>query len=80
MKKKVTHFISYQINGDNKNTYTFYNTSKVSTADASSFAETIHNMCIEIHKESYGFEPNKITVKSVQMISMQLSIFGLRIF
>lgn len=79
-KKEITHFILYFLEGNSNNKFSMYITSNVTTSDPKAFNKTLNKNCIENHKLNYGFEPEKIIIESVQMISIQISFFKWRIF
>ncbi len=79
-KKEITHFVLYFLEGNSNNKFSLYISSDVKTANPSAFNKMLNKQCIENHKITYGFEPNQVIIESIQMISIQISLFGWRVF
>lgn len=80
-KKEITLFILYFIKGESHNKFSIFITFDVTTSDADSINKAVHKKINDSHIYSYEHVPaNHIMIESIQMISIQLSLFGLRIF
>ena len=79
-KKEITYFIIYFLEGNSNHKFSIYMTSNIKTTDPSAFNKTINQECISNHEINYGFKPERLMIESIQMISIQVSLFGYRIF
>jgi hypothetical protein len=79
-KKQITYFVLYFLEGNSNNKYSLYLTSTVNATNSAVFKEHFNNQCINSHEISNGFKPDKVVIESIQMISVSISLFGLRVF
>ena len=80
MNKKITYFILYFLDSDPKTHIGFFSTLEVSTSDPAMFHKSLHYQCIESHEANYGYKPDNAKIASIQFVSIEVSIFGFRVF
>jgi hypothetical protein len=78
-KKQITYFVVYFLRGNSNQKYSIYVSLNVYTADAKSFNDSFLKLCQTNHEEKYGINECNICIESINMISFQISLFGLKI-
>jgi hypothetical protein len=79
-KKKITYFVLYFLEGNSNNKYSVYMTSNVESTNSSEFNLHFNNQCKLNYEENTGLKTDEVVIESIQMISIQVSLFGWRIF